>query len=78
MRSSEFWSLVDHEFGAVGRTLVGDQVLFELGNRTAEQALADGVEERTVWFALCDAMQVPEERRWGQEEDGPRRRRRRV
>ena len=75
MRVSEFWDLVDAEFGrAHGRTLVRDHVLFELGNRTAEQAIADGEPLRTVWFALCEALDVPEERRWGADE--PRRSRR--
>jgi hypothetical protein len=69
VRSSEFWELVDGEFGrAHGRTLVRDHVLFRLGNRTAEQALEDGESVREVWFALCDALDVPQSRRWGQEQ----------
>jgi DUF3046 family protein len=69
MRSSEFWALVDDEFGrARGRALVHELVLIDLGNRTAEQAIADGVPNRAVWFALCAAMDVPPERRWGREE----------
>ncbi len=69
MRSSEFWELVDGEFGrAHGRTLIRDHVLFRLGNRTAEQAIDDGESVREVWFALCDALDVPESRRWGQEQ----------
>ena len=76
VRNSEFWSLVDDEFGrAHGRALTRDHVLFELGNRTAEQALADGEPLRKVWFALAEAMDVPPERRWGREDDAPRRRR---
>jgi hypothetical protein len=69
VRSSEFWILVDGEFGrAHGRALTRDHVLFTLGNRTAEQALAAGVPEREVWLALCDALEVPEERRRGVEQ----------
>ena len=76
VRISEFWTLVDDEFGrAHGRALTRDHVLFELGNRTAEQALADGEPLRKVWFALAEAMDVPPERRWGREDDAPRRRR---
>ena len=75
VRLSEFWTLVDDEFGrAHGRALTKDHVLFELGNRTAEQAIADGEPLRTVWLTLCEAMDVPPERRWGRE-DEPRRRR---
>lgn len=74
MRSSEFWELVDEEFGrAHGRTLVRDQVLLGLGNRTAEQAMDAGEAYRDVWFALCEAMDVPAERRWGKDEKERRR-----
>jgi hypothetical protein len=69
VRHSDFWRLVDEEFGpGYGRTLVRDQVLGDLNHRTAEQALADGEAPRTVWFALCVEMAVPEERRWGRDE----------
>jgi hypothetical protein len=73
MRMSEFWTLVDEEFGAgPGRTLVADHVIGALAHRTAEQALEAGEDPRSVWFALCDDLQIPQERRWGREE--PRRR----
>lgn len=77
MRHSEFWSLVDGEFGpGYGRTLTRDHVVGALGHRTADQALEAGVDPRTVWFALCDEFEVPLERRWGREEHArPRRRR---
>ena len=66
MRHREFWALVEEVFGEVyGRTLAGDQVLGALGNRTAAVAIEDGVEPRAVWHALCDALDVPESRRWG-------------
>ena len=74
MRISEFWELVDDEFGrAHGRSLAHDHVLFRLGNRTAEQALGEGEDAREVWLALCDALDVPESRRWGQEQQASRR-----
>lgn len=69
---SDFWGLVDGEFGpARGRTLVRDHVLGALRYRTAEQALADGEDARSVWTALCDDLDVPPERRWGQDERTP-------
>jgi len=74
---SEFWQLVDGEFGAAhGRTLVRDHVIGALGHRTAEQALAAGEQPRSVWLALCVDLEVPEERHRGREEPGHRRRRR--
>lgn len=66
MRLSQFWTLVDDEFGAAyARSLARSHVLHALDDRSAEQALEDGVPPRTVWFALCDDMDVPEARRLG-------------
>ncbi len=66
VRHSHFWDLMDAEFGqAYARTLASDLVVGDLDDRTAEQALALGTTPRAVWEAVCDAMQVPQERRWG-------------
>ena len=65
MRLSEFWRLAHEEFGrAYAETLTRDLVLATL-DRTAAEALAEGVPAREVWEHLCDAMQVPPARRWG-------------
>jgi hypothetical protein len=45
--------------------LVADLVLTGLDQRTAQQALDDGVEPRDVWHALCDELDIPDARRWG-------------
>jgi hypothetical protein len=37
-----------------------DYVLAGLGGRTVEQALADGVEAKAVWRAVCAEFDVPE------------------
>ena len=71
MRYSEFRDLLDGVFGPLGRTLAADQVIGALGDRTANEALADGADPAVVWRALCDAMEVPAAQRWGPE---PRRR----
>ena len=72
MRLSEFWVLADEVFGqAYSRTVAADLVLGALGGRTVDAALAAGVPPREVWVALCDAMDVPEERRWGQQRRRP-------
>ena len=66
MRLSQFWIAVAEEFGpALGRTLVRDLVLGELGDLTAEQALSKGLDIRGTWLALCRATDVPESRRHG-------------
>ncbi|GII99424.1 Protein of unknown function (DUF3046) [Sediminihabitans luteus] len=72
MRHREFWLLVEEVLGTgYGRVLAHDLSLTELGSRTAAQALDDGVEPRVVWHALCDAMDVPDERRWGHDHRRP-------
>ncbi|MEE1618826.1 DUF3046 domain-containing protein [Brachybacterium sp. J153] len=65
MRRSEFTELAEHVFGpALASTYTRDLVLEAAGGLTAEQALERGVAVRAVWTALCDAMDVPESRRW--------------
>ena len=59
---------MDDEFGAAyAGTVARNHSMRTLGSRTAEEALADGVPPRTVWLALCEDMDVPEERRFGRE-----------
>ena len=66
VRHSEFWRLMEDEFGAAyARTLARDQVIDALDGRTAVEALDAGVRARNVWVAVCDAMDVPPERRHG-------------
>lgn len=65
MRRSEFTELAEHVFGtALARTYTQDLVLEQIGGLTAEQALEHGVPVRSVWTALCDALEVPESERW--------------
>jgi len=64
VRLSEFWDLMNEEFGpAYAGSLARDHALSTLGSRTATEALAAGVAPRAVWVALCDDMDVPSERR---------------
>ena len=66
MRLSEFWLAVSDEFGeGYGRVLTHDLVLGDVGGLTAEQAIKAGVAPRAIWLALCDASDVPPERRYG-------------
>lgn len=63
MRLSEFRRAVSDEFGAAyGRVLTGDLVIAELSDKTADEALCQGVPARDVWLALCRASGVPESR----------------
>lgn len=64
MRISEFWAVADDVLGSArARSLVADLVLGELGDRTAQRALEEGVAPGAVWTALCDALEVPAARR---------------
>lgn len=66
MRLSEFRRAIADEYGAAyGSVLTNDLVLVELADRTAEQAIADGVPAREIWLALCRATGVPPARWYG-------------
>ncbi|KAB1641875.1 DUF3046 domain-containing protein [Gulosibacter chungangensis] len=66
MRLSEFQRAVTDEFGEVyGASVVRDVVLDGLADRTAKQALDEGVDARTVWEALCVGMDIPKDRWYG-------------
>ncbi|MBT2536733.1 MULTISPECIES: DUF3046 domain-containing protein [unclassified Arthrobacter] len=68
MRISDFWRLMDDEFGAgYSRVLSSSLVLAGVGSRTADQALAAGVPPRQVWLAMCDVQDVPADRRLGRD-----------
>ncbi|WP_336923098.1 DUF3046 domain-containing protein [Aquipuribacter sp. SD81] len=67
MRLSEFRTLTREEFGrALADTLVTDLVLARF-DATAAQALERGEDPRVVWLELCEAMDVPPERRLGRD-----------
>ena len=66
MRTSRFWALAEDEFGAAyAHSLASSTHMAPLGGRTALEALEAGMPPREVWLALCDAMDVAEERRHG-------------
>ncbi|MGF9663454.1 DUF3046 domain-containing protein [Arthrobacter crystallopoietes] len=68
MRLSDFWRLMDEEFGSgYSRVLAADLVLTMLGGRTAAEALSAGVPPKTVWLAVCEMQEVPPARRLGRD-----------
>ena len=73
MRRSEFDRAVATEFGEQASALLIDLVLPTIQDRTAAQAIADGVPPRDVWTALCEEMDIPAERRYGAGRMEPRR-----
>lgn len=59
------------EFGAeYTEVLIRDLVLGEMGDLTAEKALAAGEEPRLIWLAICRAEGVPEARWHGKLKKG--------
>jgi hypothetical protein len=52
------------EFGEVRSEMIAkDHVLSSLGGRTVDEALGAGMEPKQVWLAICEAFEVPAERR---------------
>lgn len=54
------------EFGEpYSRAVAQDLTLTEVAGLTAQQAIAAGVDPRDIWLAICRAMDVPPDRRYG-------------
>ena len=63
MRLSDFHTKMNDEFGAsISGLLLKDLVLLELADQTGQAALANGVDPKEVWLAICKAQGVPPER----------------
>jgi len=61
VRLTEFWDLMRAQFGEVyAQSVAKDFVFGQLGGRTVERALADGLDPKIVWRAVCDTFKVPE------------------
>jgi Protein of unknown function (DUF3046) len=64
VRLTEFWAKMRAQFGdAYAESVAKDYVLAGLGSRTVTQALADGVDTKVVWRAVCEAFRIPERKR---------------
>lgn len=64
VRLTEFWSRMQAELGEVyADSYARDTVIAELGGRTVVQALAAGEDTRTVWRAVCGALELPPAKR---------------
>lgn len=52
------------QFGDVyAQSLAKDFVFGNLGERTVERALADGVDAKAIWRTVCDTFNVPDNMR---------------
>ena len=61
MRLTAFWEQMNAQFGEVyAQSVAKDYVLAGLGGRTIDRALTDGEDVKTVWRAVCESFNVPE------------------
>jgi hypothetical protein len=64
VRQTDFWNRMRTQFGdAYAQSVAKDFVFDTLGGRTVDRALADGVDAKIVWRAVCDTFKVPENMR---------------
>ena len=61
MRLTVFWDRMNSQFGReYAASVAQDYVLADIGGRTVNQALAEGVPVKNIWQAVCDAFDVPD------------------
>jgi hypothetical protein len=56
VRLTDFWARLEQAFGAAyARSMAADHSFADLGDRTIEQSIADGVDTTTIWRAVVAA-----------------------
>lgn len=56
MRLTDFWERLGQAFGpGYARSIAADHSFAELGDRTIEEAIAQGVDTATIWRAVVSA-----------------------
>jgi len=66
VRLTEFRGLMEAQFGpSRAPSVARDHIFSALDGRTADEALAGGEDPKAVWFAVCDAYDIPEALRYG-------------
>ncbi len=64
VRLTAFWERMRAQFGdAYAASVAKDYALAGLGGRTVDQALAEGIDPKAVWQAVCEAFEIPEKSR---------------
>ena len=59
-----FRRLMAGQFGSARAEIIArDHVLADLGSRTVDQALAAGYDPVEIWQVVCDAYEIPMEKR---------------
>lgn len=67
MKESQFWTLLRDEFGSANAGVIASSLELPGLQTTAQGALANGVDPRIVWTAVCDLHDIPQERRLGED-----------
>ncbi|WP_348771153.1 DUF3046 domain-containing protein [Canibacter zhuwentaonis] len=65
LRLSEFKRACELEFGVAQATVLISEYWLPQLRATPAEALSSNADVRRVWLALCEEMNVPEERRHG-------------
>ncbi|MFI7600638.1 DUF3046 domain-containing protein [Actinoplanes sp. NPDC049681] len=56
MRLTDFWQRLEQAFGATyARSIAADHTFSDLGGRTIDEAIAQGVDTATIWRAVVAA-----------------------
>lgn len=64
MRESELWRRLEAELGVdYVRSWAGSQVIADLGGRTVNEALADGIDIKAIWRACWAFLELPDRMR---------------
>lgn len=64
VRETEFWQRMDIHIGpAYSRVWASQQHLAGLNERTVDQAMADGVDCKTIWRVVWEALNLPHSER---------------
>ena len=67
MRQSEFWVLLEDEFGSANASIIASSLELPGLRVSAQEALANGTDPRLVWTAICDLHDIPPKRRLGKD-----------
>ena len=56
-----FWDRMQAFFGEnYADSVAKDHVIADLGDRTVNKAIADGMDVKTIWRAVCDTFNIPD------------------
>ena len=60
MKLTQFWERMREQFGpSYADAVARDQVIGSLGGLSPNDALAEGIDPKTVWLAVCEHFEVP-------------------